>query len=238
MANKIYNVLNELFDTDCIYDIELFKDILSQWYTEIVGNIDFSGESLKSLAEFSKYKYKVIWTFDVSYTQLESFDWFPVAAKHLVCIWNNIKSIDWIPLFDYCKLDNRFNYLEEVVKDLVYKYWAEYFLIDTKNHRLTNVEHLQRLDSIRPDSSQEILESFDYDIREYWDLLNKVRSTSGVIDIGKVIKVNDKVYAKEALEPEYYKNWWELDFLEVKEINWWLIKLKWKIYNKKLSKLL
>lgn len=238
MANKIYNVLNELFDTDCIYDIELFKDILSQWYTEIVWNVDFSGESLKSLAELSKYKYKVIWTFDVSYAQLESFDWFPVAAKHLVCIWNNIKSIDWIPLFDYCKLDNRFNYLEEVVKDLVYKYWAEYFLIDTKNHRLTNVEHLQRLDSIRPDSSQEILESFDYDIREYWDLLNKVRSTSGVIDIGKVIKVNDKVYAKEALEPEYYKNWWELDFLEVKEINWWLIKLKWKIYNKKLSKLL
>lgn len=238
MFNKTYYVSKELFDTDDIYSIGIFRDILAKWYTEIVWNVNLSWDDLQSLAEFSKYKYRVVWTFDVSNNQLTSFEGFPTAAKHLICTWNNIKSLDWIPGFDYCKLDNYFYSIEEVVPDLIYKYWDEYFLIDKKSYRLSNIEHLQSIDNYRPDLSKRILESYDYDVKDYIDTLNKVRSTSGVIDIGKFIKVNNKIYSKEALDPTSYKNWVDLEFFEVKEINWWLVKVKWKLFNKKLSKLL
>lgn len=235
----IFNTMNE-FWVKTITSVEQLKFILDKGYNLIEWNVNLSGLWLTNsvMSEFGKYSYSIVGDFTCNNNKLTSFDGFPDYCNNLSCTWNNITSIWWIPFTDGYTLDNKFLKLEELVEGKLYKYWDDFFLLENASFLNKDIDFLKGFDSIIDNNSTPILQNLKWLNLGMYNTSLKLLYSKYVHAVWNVVQFNSKLYLKDILDPKFYKNWWNIDSIEIKNIGSDVIEINWKKFNKKLSKLL
>lgn len=240
---KIFDIEKELWVT-AITSFDQLKTVLENWYEIIEGTIDLTGKWLTSsiMSELTKYSYLVEWYFLCNNNLLTSFEWFPSSCGALSCYWNNITSVIWLPevYVDYT-LDNKFFKLEELVEWKLYKYGDDFFLLNdeyfTDEKFKSGIELIKWFDTILNKTKTLRLNNINWvNFKRYGNILWSKLYPYYVHVVRNVVQFNGKLYLKDILDPQFYKNWWNIDSLEIKNIWEDVIEINWKKFKKKLSK--
>lgn len=226
------------------------KYCLENWYNVIKWDIHLSNKEIESLSEFKDIKYMIEGSFTCVNNKITSFEWFPVKCFTLDCRLNNIKSLIWIPkAWEYSLAWNDFSIFEEVVKGKLYKYGDIFFYSDTEyliSHepaRYTeSTAKLQEslfksilwIDPIDVNNNTPGWTEWFYNYRENLKSLLNFK-----IDVKwKYVEFKGRKFLKKLIDPEFHRNDWNLNDIEI--ISVWddKVSIKGKIYNPKSSRLL
>lgn len=244
MDNNIYDIHRETWSLS-ITSLDELESILEKWYTLIVGDVNLSWKNISTLTKLSKYKYSINWCFNLSNNNLTSFEWFPSWwVKILQLNWNKIRSFYGIPPMERFRLDNDFDKMEELIKWSIYKYGQDYFIIqniyskENKKEIIKWFHLLMKLDEQMKEHYGSTIDETILPAHKYTQYLIKDIYPHKISNLENKVKFNWKTYIKEILNPEFHKNWWNIDTLEIKYLKWDIFKINWKKFNKKLSKTL